>query len=474
MTEDRMARVPADDLDTRLARYLDWESAQLHGTPSGEEVALRMTGRAVQRRWVGSAGLAWAVLAMALLGVALAFVVAGGPNRLSVLPSPSPQSPTAGPTPNPSVPAIVAGTCGTGRTVITAAPSGAPVPEEAMSVRAPEGGRLALALEHQPTQELATSGAIVVAGPEAGSAQVVATFTGQEILRDGGVGIFDWSASGDFLLVYAGSDNTLTTDRICGNLWIVQADGSTVRRLTDNGPAEAIDQAGLSPSGESVAYFQQNVVHFLDLAGGEQTVPVERCAPHRLRWAPDERRILLVCGTLVVVVDRDSGTAARFSAQTGFVYDAVWSQDGQSIVVAGHGGRNASPVLIVDLDPATGSRVTRSQSDHSANWLGNGQTLSPDGRWLLMRDGLRDGGLPTYLIETATGRSTKVPWPVVGDSWFWNSLGGVPDVRWLEGNDRVLATDEATIYEVDLREITRTEVGSVVLYQDWAVFTSPR
>ena len=474
MTEDRMPRMPADDLDARLARYLDWESAQLRGTPSGEEIARRIAGRTVQRRRAGSAALAWAVLAMALLALVLGFVVAGGSNLLSILPSASPQAPTAGPTPSPSIPAIVADPCGAGRTVITAAPSGGPVPEEAKSLRAPVGGRLAIALEHQPTPSPPTSGAIVVAGPEPGSVRVVATFTGQEILRDGGVGILDWSANGDFLLVYAGSDNTLSGDWICGNLWIVRADGTAVTRLTDNGPAEAIDQAGLSPSGTSIAYFQEDVVHVLDLAGSEQTIPVERCAPHRLHWAPDERRILLVCGTLVVVVDRDTGTAARFSAQTGDIYDAVWSLEGRSIVVAGHGGRNASPVVIVDLDPATGSRVTRSRSDHQANWLWGGQTLSPDGRWLLIRDGLRDGGLPTYLIDTATGRSTQLPWPVVGDSPLWFSLGGVPSVTWLEGNDLVLAADGEKLYEVDLREITRTEVGSVVPNQDWAVFMIPR
>jgi hypothetical protein len=152
--------------------------------------------------------------------------------------------PTAGPTPSPNLLPMVAGTCGTGRTVITASPSGAPVPEEAKSLRAPEGGRLAIALEDQPTPlATITSGSIVVAGPEVGSVRVVATFTGQEILRDGGVGIFGWSASGDSLLVYAGSDNTLTADKICGNLWLLRADGSAVTRLTDNGPTEAIDQA---------------------------------------------------------------------------------------------------------------------------------------------------------------------------------------------------------------------------------------
>jgi hypothetical protein len=476
MTEDRMGRVPADDLDARLARYLDWESTQLSGTPSGEEVAVRIAGQPVRRRWADSAGLAWAILAMALLAVAVGFVLAGGPNLLTVLPSASPQA-TGDPGPSSTGRPIVAGNCGTGRTVITAAPSGAPVPEEAKSLRAPEGGRLAIALEDQLTPSATiTSGSIVVAGPGAGSVRVVATFSGDEIMRDGGVGVVGWSASGGSLLVYAGSDDTLTGDKVCGNLWVLQADGSAVTPLTDNGPAEAIDQAAFSPSSSSVAYVQANVLHVLDLAGGEQTVPVEQCAPHRLHWAPDERRVLLVCDTLVVVVDRDLGTATRLSGGGGYVYDAAWSRDGQSLVVATDERPNPGPVVTREIDAATGSMVARSHSDHSSVWLGSGQTLSLDGRWLLIRGDVdvADSGDPTYLIDTATGRSTKLPWPVVSDSWFWNSLGGIPSVTWMEGNDRVLAADGERLFEVDLRELTRTDVGSVVTYQDWAVFMIPR
>ena len=97
------------------------------------------------------------------------------------------------------------------------------------------------------------------------------------------------------------------------------------------------------------------------------------------------------------------------------------------------------------------------------------------GCWLLVRGDVNtDSGDPTYRIDTATGRSTKLPWPVVSDSWFWNSLGGVPAVTWLEGNDRVLAADGETLYEVDLPQLERTEVGSVVANQDWAVVMVPR
>ena len=469
MTDDRMARKPAEDLDARLARYLDWESAQLSGTPSGEEIALRIAGRPVPRRWVGSAVLAWAVLAMALLAVAVGFVVVGGQNLLTILPSASPPASTGDPTPSPTRRPIVAGNCGTGRTVITAAPSGSQVPEEAQSLRAPEGGRLAMALEDQPTP-LATieSGSIVVAGPETGSARVVATFSGDEIPRDSGVGIVAWSASGESLLVYAGSDNTLMADRNCGNLWVVRADGSAVTRLTDHGPAEAIGQAGFSPSSASVAYTQENVVHVLDLAGGEQTIPIGGCGGHRMHWAPDEGRILLVCG-YALLVDRDTGTTRRLPVGNGIV-DAVWSPDGQSIVVAT--AIDGASVIIEDIDVTDGAPVTRSQGDHAAVWISNSGTLSPDGRWLLLRGDVDvpDSGNPTYLIETATGRSTKLPWPVVGDP----PRNNVTSVAWLEGNDRVLASDGEKLYEVELRHLTRTEVGSVVPYQDWATFMTPR
>ena len=106
----------------------------------------------------------------------------------------------------------------------------------------------------------------------------------------------------------------------------------------------------------------------------------------------------------------------------------------------------------------------------------SGQTLSPDGRWLLARGDtdVPDSGNPTYRIDTTTGQSTKLRWPVVGESWFWNGLAGLASVTWLDGNDRVLAADGSKLYEIDVAQLTRTEVGSVVPGQDWAVFMIPR
>jgi hypothetical protein len=476
MTQDRIPTMTEDQLDARLVRYLQWESDQLRETGSGRQIIASLTGATVHRGRIGRATLAWAVIALALVAVAIAVMAGGGPGPLlSRASTPPPSSPivstvTAPATPKPSI--EVAGTCGTGRTEILEGYAGLPVPAAAASMRAPQGSRIAIALENG---RFGIDGHIIVAGPEAGSARVIAYITGEDIMPVGGVGILGWSESGDAMLVYAGSENTLTTDKICGNLFVLQADGSAVKRLTDNGPAEPIDMAALGPGG-TVAYAQAGVLHVVVIDGGEQAIALGDCSfgAERLEWAADGRRVLVVCGNRLVVADLGIGTAAQVASVNGSILDAVWSKDGRSIVAANEplGG----PVTIIEVDPVEGTTTQRSQSDVAKEWVGGTPTLSRDGRWLLIQgnDNLPDY-LPTYVVDTATGTTTVLPWPVLTDSAFW-IVGRVPSVTWLGGNGRVLADDGGTLYEVDLVKRTRTAVGWVPTepLTDWALFTIPR
>ena len=104
--------------------------------------------------------------------------------------------------------------------------------------------------------------------------------------------------------------------------------------------------------------------------------------------------------------------------------------------------------------------------------------LSPDGRWLLiLGDGL-DNPLPyspTYIVNTVTGATSRPEFGVLTELGFYGREAmytRLPGAVWLAGNDRVLAAEEGTIYEVDLLGLERAPVGSVPAH-DFAWYPVP-
>jgi hypothetical protein len=460
--------MPEDEFDARMARYLRWESEQVGGAPGSDEIAIELVTGASPRRWAGNPALVWAVLVMALLAVVATAIFVGNqnPNLVVVSPDPSVQtSPTATSTPlqTPTRPPITgAGPCRDGRVDIQPMPDFAVRPEVDLIV-APQGGRIAMALEDN-----AESGTIVIADPVRGDLRVVATFTGDELDWEGRVQVLSWSPDGQSLLVLALSSSNGDAARNCGNLFVVQADGSAVRSVTDLGPGQVAGGGAFSPSGASVAYTLDGMLHVETLAGGSIAVPVI-CSFifGELHWSADEQRILVMCGAQLLVVDLDAGTR-RYGAVGPGPLDARWTSNDQAIVVAVGDeapGLVGGPLTILDVDPVDMSIATRVRSDASTEWVLGRPSLSPDNRWLLVQG---DGNVsdipyyPTYLVDTATGATTKLPWPVMSD---WSNRGDIfgrlPLVTWLAGNDKVLTADQGTLYEVDLRSIMRTAVGSV-------------
>jgi hypothetical protein len=107
------ASMPNDAFEARVARYLDWEAAQLGGARTGDEIAASIATRPIERRWGRNPMLVWAAVVMALIVVvAAAIAMAGrGPNQLVTAPSNDPSvalsappltdaPPTATPDPN--------------------------------------------------------------------------------------------------------------------------------------------------------------------------------------------------------------------------------------------------------------------------------------------------------------------------------------------------------------------------------------
>jgi len=484
MNEDRMRAATDDELDARLSGYFTWQSAGLRDIPSPQEVAVRIADGSMRVRRTVSPGLAWAILALALLVAGIAIMVAGNSNPALVVAPPS-QSPQGSPGPSDPgsfvtfVPSSGPGVCGSGRIELQPA-AGGELPPEAASIVAPPGGRIAMALENTARD----GGAIVIAGPAGLEPRRVATFTGEEIQAVGGVQVVAWSADGNTLAIWAGNESPASRERSCGNLWTVATDGSRVVRLTDNGPGEAPGMGAFAPDSNGFAYIQDNLLYVLSSGVDPQRAPrriaVGLCGggPHTLRWSPDGTRILLVCGSTVVVVDVRTGNDTPIGLPA-VALDAVWIGDGASIVAAagdGVSGLVGGPLSILDLDPVAGTARVRVRSDLSTEWVLGRPLLSPDGRWLLVWGDGDVVDVPfyrTYVVETASGATRIAEFPILMD--FAGSIfdAGLPGAVWLEGNDRVLTEDDKTLYEVDLVSLTRAAVGGVPA-QDFAWFPLSR
>ncbi|MEZ0240046.1 MAG: hypothetical protein ACAH65_04540, partial [Chloroflexota bacterium] len=258
---------------------------------------------------------AWPWPAVAVVGVLAAglFALDSRPGGIVGTASPSLSGPLAaapttsaievpiGPTPEVAPATQDDGPCGTGR--IEVEPVIEPVPADSIGpIRPPAGGMLATAIEQGDTQ-----GSIVVsktASDGATLSRVVATFSGREIQDPSGVTVVGWTAAGDRFLVQAAHDSGFSADRACANLFMVYADGSGVRYLTDNGPGHWIEAATLAPRTAQIAFVDAGQLRVTDTEAPDGTAKIAPCAaPGLVRWSPDEHRLLAVCdGNELVVV----------------------------------------------------------------------------------------------------------------------------------------------------------------------------
>src|SRR5206468_6681243 len=96
---------------------------------------------------------------------------------------------------------------------------------------APTGGSIAFV-----AQEGSKQGEILIADGTAGILRLVATFTGGDLQRDIAVRVVGWSSDGGTLLVTGGHLSPASAERDCGNLFLVATGGSSVVKVTHNGP----------------------------------------------------------------------------------------------------------------------------------------------------------------------------------------------------------------------------------------------
>jgi Tol biopolymer transport system component len=215
---------------------------------------------------------------------------------------------------------------------------------------------------------------------------------------------------------------------VAGDLWIVKADGSNRRRLTDSGAG--IDYSPTwSPDGKRVAFRTtrgsssgpdpSNIfVINADGSGERQLTPARGQAAGGLfpAWSPDGRSIAYSNGAGINLI-RPDGSGRRPLGVPGEC--SVWSPDGSKLMFCSNGinrgqGVDNWDVFVMDAD---GSHVRRLTSDVAQDYPG---AWSPDGTQIAFFS-RRDGDGDVYVMDAEGSnvrRVTNQPGAQAADAWL--------------------------------------------------------
>jgi TolB protein len=214
-----------------------------------------------------------------------------------------------------------------------------------------------------------------------------------------------------------------------GDLWVVEADGSDRRRLTDSGAG--IDSSPTwSPDGRRVAFRTtrgasppgvdpSNIfVINADGSGERQLTPARGAAAGGLfpAWSPDGNSIAYSNGSGITLIGPD-GRGRRPLGVPGEC--AVWSPDGSKLMFCSNGvnrgeGVDNWDVFVMDAD---GSHVRRLTSNLAQDYPG---AWSPDGTQIAFFS-RRDGDGDVYVMDADGAnlrRLTNQPGAQAADAWL--------------------------------------------------------
>ena len=271
--------------------------------------------------------------------------------------------------------------------------------------------------------------------------------------RLAGVSAFAWSPDGSQLVVSA--------DR-GGNLYVVSADGNTLRPLTRNTGFAIAQSPTWSPDGTRIAYVgnaEQNYDVFVVNADGTGTTRLTntRGIYRDLAWSPDGGRIAYASGpdffnTHIFVMRADGTAPAQVSAGGGSHTAPAWSPDGRRLAYQNDDEFGPPEVFAVNADGTAQTRLTNNfASDRHPTW-------SPDGAEIAFvsnRDTVGSGGQSSAVYVVAADgsnprRLTDLSLPAHSPAWrpaqtVAPPAPGVPVLLTEQATGRALALDSVTL-----------------------------
>jgi tol-pal system beta propeller repeat protein TolB len=221
-----------------------------------------------------------------------------------------------------------------------------------------------------------------------------------------------WSPDGT-KVAFARSPETCDLDA-CSAIWVVEADGSNERRLTDDSGRR--EWPAWSPDGESIAFSQWDYEAIdsddrleIDIV----VMSAEGDEPRRLTdfpgaeeepaWSPDGKRIAFSAdrgdGPDIYVMSAEGSQPRRLTETAESASGPAWSPDGEEIAFERFGD-NRSRIVLVNDDGSDERELGAPNTD----WYG--PAWSPDGKQLAFTT----DGQETIWVMDADGRDVHKVW----------------------------------------------------------------
>ena len=211
-----------------------------------------------------------------------------------------------------------------------------------------------------------------------------------------------------------------------GEIYVMNADGSNPRRLTNHGLWDGFPD--WSPDGSQIAYYSYNndrdwVIKVMNLDGSDprQLTDSGACdgAPH---WSPTGTQITYDSGDCtgdyreIYVIDVGGGIPRNLSNNPADDMLAAWSPDGAYLVFSSNRDGNYD-LYVMDADGGNVRRLTDNPAeDHAPAW-------SPDGTQIAFYSN-RDGNEEIYVMDADGGNPRNLTNHAAAD-WFprWSPDG---------------------------------------------------
>jgi TolB protein len=198
--------------------------------------------------------------------------------------------------------------------------------------------------------------------------------------------------------------NCGTDDTSEGEIWVMNGDGTELRRLTHNTTFDL--GAVWSPNGKTVAFYSADPVagphvFLIPAAGGDQT-PLTKDMPGRFPSWSASGKIAFDNGSDIFVVNPDGSGLEELTNSAARNIRPDWSPNGQKIAFVSR-RTGSDDIYVMNADGSGVTQLTstsRPASDNAPAW-------SPNGKQILFQSN-RDGNTEIYVMNADGTDQTRL------------------------------------------------------------------